>query len=262
MDFIARNSKLLLVAALVALVLGGSAYAAGRINGHSIKAGSIPLGKLSKDARQRLLRDGSVGPRGPRGAEGPRGKQGPAGPRGKEGQTGPRGKEGPAGPEGREGPEGPRGEAGPTEHNYGVSALFVDGVKQPPLWTPTIPEDGNNAGVASGTTVVTCEVADAPCELEIRGVVRSDEPGFEGQAGGGVVITSATGQLVAAGQTPRNPDFFETQVVPVETVPLSSGAPTTVSTGTEIPLEWAVGSGELAPGSYVIQGTVEFFDFS
>lgn len=213
-------------------MVGGSAYAAGKIDGRSIKANSIPFGKLTKQARERLTQAGPAGPVGP------------------------------IGPGGPEGPTGERGPAGPTRHDYGVSALFVDGVKQPPLWTPTIPGDGNNAAVASGSTVLVCEAPAAPCELEVRAVVRSDDPAFAGEAGGGLVVTSAAnGQLVAAGQTPKNPAFFENQVVPVETVPLSSGVPTTVSTGTEIPLDWAVGSGSLPAGTYVAQGTIEFFDF-
>jgi hypothetical protein len=140
----------------VALVVGGSAYAAGKINGRSIKANSIPLGKLTKQARERLAQAGPAGPVGPAGRRGP------------------------------EGPAGERGPVGPTQHDYGVSALFVDGVKQPPLWTPTIPRDGNNAAVASGSAVLV---------------------------------------------------------------------------GTEIPLDWAVGSGSLPAGTYIAQGTIEFFDF-
>lgn len=227
-----------MVAAIVALVVGGSAYAAGRIEGGSIKANSIPLGKLTKATRVQLLRADRVGPVGP---IGPRGPQGARGQRGNTGEAGP---------------------PGPTEHNYGVASLFVDGAKEPPLWTPTIPPDGNNAAVASGSSVVVCESAAAPCALVVRGVVRSDDPAFAGEAGGGIVITSATdGHLVAAGQTPKNPAFFENGVVPVATVPLSSGVPTTVTTGTEIPIEWALGNGELAAGTYVVQGIVEFFDF-
>lgn len=230
-------------------MVGGSAYAAGRIDGGSIKASSIPLGKLTKSARVRLLRAGGVGPAGPAGQRGPRGPQGLTG---QKGATGPRGDVG---------PRGETGPPGPTEHNYGVASLFVDGEKQPPLWTPTIPPDGNNAAVASGSSVIVCEPAAAPCPLVVRGVVRSDDAAFEGEAGGGIVVTTAAGQLVAAGQTPKNPAFFENGVVPVATVPLSSGVPTTVSTGTEIPIEWALGNGELVAGTYVVQGIVEFFDF-
>lgn len=245
-----RHWQTLVAAAIVALVVGGSAYAAGRIDGGSIRASSIPLGKLTKSARVRLLRAGGVGPAGPVGPRGPRGPQGQAG------------QKGAAGARGDTGPRGETGPPGPTEHNYGVASLFVGDEKQPPLWTPTIPPDGNNAAVASGSSVVVCEPAAAPCALAVRGVVRSDDPAFEGQAGGGIVVTSAAdGQLVAAGQTPKNPTFFENGVVAVATVPLSSGVPTTVSTGTEIPIEWALGNGELLAGSYIVQGVVEFFDF-
>ncbi|MFT3862975.1 MAG: hypothetical protein QM729_01795 [Solirubrobacterales bacterium] len=247
---LAGNWATVPVAVLVALVVGGSAYAAGKIDGSSIENGSIPLNKLTKSARAQISKAGA------------RGRTGPAGAKGEQGEVGPRGLEGPRGEVGPRGEEGPRGETGPTEHNYGVATTFVGGVRQSPIWTPTIPSDGNNAGTASGSTVIVCATDAAPCDIEVRGVVRSDDPTYEGQGGGGLVITDATsGKLVAAGQTPKNSAFFENNVVAVETVPLSSGEPTTATGGTEIPIEWAVGSGELAAGTYEIQGTIEFFHF-
>ena len=130
------------------------------------------------------------------------------------------------------------------------------------VWTPTIPQDNNNAGMSSGTTVVTCN--SPTCTLSVRGAVRSDNPQFAGQAGVGLVVTSATtGQLVAAGQTPGNAQFGGVQVVDVNTVGLGSGEPSTLTEGTEIPVEFPPGmSAELPEGTYIVQGTVEFFDFA
>jgi hypothetical protein len=122
--------------------------------------------------------------------------------------------------------------------------------------------DNNNAAMASGSTVVECAAAEAPCTLSIRGVVRSDDNGFTGQAGAGLVVTDAiTGALAEAGQTPPNATYGGVKVVDIETVALGSGSPTGPADGTEIPVTLS-GSGELPAGSYVVQGTVEFFDFS
>jgi len=240
-----RNLLTLAVAALVALVVGGSAYAAGKIDGNSIKSGSIAAAKLTKGARAQLS---EAGPQGPIGATGSRGEKGSTGSRGD------------TGAKGDTGAQGEVGATGPDEHNYGVVSTFLDGVQQPPLWTATIPPDGNNAAGASGTTVISCAVG--PCQLTVRGVIRSDVPGYTGQGGGGLVITNAAnGQLVAAGQTEKNPAFHETSVVPVNTVSLESPAPTSL-TGTEIPIKWVVGGAQLASGAYLLHGTIQFFDFN
>ena len=240
-----RNLLTLAVAALVALVVGGSAYAAGKIDGNSIKSGSIAAAKLTKGARAQLS---EAGPQGPIGATGSRGEKGSTGSRGD------------TGAKGDTGAQGEVGATGPDEHNYGVVSTFLDGVQQPPLWTATIPPDGNNAAGASGTTVISCAVG--PCQLTVRGVIRSDVPGYTGQGGGGLVITNAAnGQLVAAGQTEKNPAFHETSVVPVNTVSLESLAPSAL-TGTEIPIKWVVGGAQLASGAYLLHGTIQFFDFN
>lgn len=243
----ARNLPTLIVAVVVALVVGGSAYAAGKISGSSIENNSIPANKLTKAARSQLSKAGP---------------QGPAGPRGETGAKGDTGVKGDTGDRGEKGERGERGPAGPTEHNYGVASTFVNGVATSPLWTPTIPPDANNAATASGTTVVVCGAGEAPCKLTVRAVIRSDDPTFVGQGGGGMVVTNAsTGALVMAGQTPKNPAFHETSVVSVVTEPLDSLEPSTGTSGSEIPLTWAVGNGELAAGNYILHGTIEFFNF-
>jgi hypothetical protein len=93
--------------------------------------------------------------------------------------------------------------------------------------------------------------------------VRSDDASIEAQAGGGLVVTdAATGSLVMAGQTPPNPSYFNNSVVPVETKSLTSGAPSVpADQGTLLPIDWQVGSGSLPTGTYVVEGTVQFFDF-
>jgi Collagen triple helix repeat (20 copies) len=285
-----------MLVAVLALVMamGGGAYAAGNlINGSQIKKGTVAASKLSSSARRQLEGDrgaqgetGAAGPQGPKGDTGASGPQGPkgdpgaqglagekgdTGAAGESGQGGAAGPEGPAGPAGQTGlagsagaagPAGPVGPAGPTEHNYGVAALFLNGNKVADVWSPTIPMDDNNAAMASGSTVVECTVAEAPCAISVRGVVRSGDAGFSGQAGAGVVVTNAmTGVLAEAGQTPANATYGGVKVVDVGTVGLGSGSPTGPTDGTAVPVTFS-GSGELPAGLYVVQGTVEFFDFS
>lgn len=253
MKLLAGNGRTIVVAAVaVALVVGGSAYAAGSLNGHRLRAGSVGLGKLTKKARRQIFQ-ARQGPQGPQGDRGPKGDRGA---RGQRGQAGSRGAEGPRGPQGETGP------AGPTEHSYGVVALYLDGTFVPVStnWTPTIPRDGNNAAVASGSTVIAC--SPGPCTLTSRGAIRSDVASFKGQAGGGILVHSPAGALVAAGQTPPNPAYGNRSVVDVETVPLASQAPSSPNgSGTEIPLEWTFGPSELPAGTYTVEGTAQFFSF-
>jgi hypothetical protein len=144
-----------------------------------------------------------------------------------------------------------------------VASLYIDGTFVPSStnWTPTIPRDANNAASTNGVIVVSCSAG--PCELTARGAVRSDDPSIKAQAGAGIVVTdTATGALVMAGQTPPNPDYFNNSVVAMETEPLSSGAPSSpAKQGTLIPIDWQVGTGSLPAGTYVVEGTVQFFDF-
>lgn len=258
MRLVTANARTIAVAVVVALVVGGSAYAANSINGGLLRAESVGLGKLTRKARQRIFQSQRRGPQGPKGDRGQRGQRGQRGSRGPEGPRGPRGEQGARGPLG---PIGPSGPAGPTEHSYGVTALYLDGAFVPVStnWTPTIPRDGNNAAATSGSTVIAC--APGPCTLTARGAVRSDVA-FKGQAGGGVLVHSTTGALVAAGQTPPNPEYDNRSVVEVETVPLASPVPSSPSgSGTEIPLQWTFGPSELPGGIYVVDGTVQFFNF-
>jgi hypothetical protein len=237
------------VIAIIALLaaLTGGAYAATKLDGQSIKAGSIPLGKLTKQARQQL--------------RGAMGVQGPAGERGAKGATGP---QGPQGPAGDRGPAGPMGAPGPTERNYGVATVFLDEEPVSTLWTPSIPTDHNNAANAAGSTVVECTAAAAPCELSIRGVVRTDEPSFEGQGGATVVVTDAeNGELVEAARSQEVPVYGK-RVVLVPSVALQSSAPAGLTEGAEIRLEAAgvVPPPPLTEGTYVVQTGIEFFNLS
>lgn len=252
MRLVAANARTIAVAVVVALVVGGSAYAANSINGGLLRAESVGLGKLTRKARQRIFQSQQRGPEGPKGDRGQRGERGPRGP------EGPRGAKGEQGAQGAQGPAGP---AGPTEHSYGVSALYLDGSFVPVStnWTPTIPREGHNAAAVSGSTVIVC--SPGPCALTARGAVRSDVP-FKGQAGGGVLVHATDGSLVAAAQTPPNPLYGNRNVVDVETVPLASQVPSSPNgSGTEIPLEWTFGPDELPAGTYVVDGTVQFFGF-
>jgi hypothetical protein len=289
MSFLRGNLKVFVAAAVVALVVGGSAYAASSaINGKSIKKGTIAANKLTKQAQKQLAgktgAQGPVGPTGPQGlkgdtgaqgatgiagAQGPVGATGDAGATGQTGAAGTTGATGPSGDQGATGATGDQGAtgatgdqgpAGPTEHNYGVAGLFLDGAKVATVWSPTIPMDNNNAAMASGSTVVVCEVSAAPCEVTVKAAVRSDATGFEGEAGAGLVVTDQSGAIVAAGQTAPNPTFGGVKVEEIETVGLGSGSPDETE-GTEVPVDWTLGTGELGAGAYVVQGSVQFFDF-
>jgi hypothetical protein len=234
------------IVALVAALTGG-AYAATKIDGQSIKAASVPVGKLTKQARQQL-----------RGATG---AQGPAGERGAKGATGPQGSQGPTG---EKGPAGPAGVPGPTERNYGVATVFLDEEAVSTLWTPSIPTDHNNAANAAGSTVVDCTAAAAPCELSIRGVVRTDQPEFVGQGGATVVVTDAeNGELVEAARSQEVPVYGK-RVFLVPSVALQSSAPSSLTEGTELRLESAgvVPPPPLPEGTYVIQTGIEFFNLT
>ena len=80
--------KTLLVGALCALVAGGAtAGASSLIDGHGIKAGSIPLNRLSKGT-QSLIKGSKSRLPGQTGPQGPQGPQGPKGDKGDKGDTG------------------------------------------------------------------------------------------------------------------------------------------------------------------------------
>ena len=85
-------SVLALVVALGSL--GGGAYAAGLIDGKTIKKGTIQVSKLTPGAVKALK--GSTGPAGPQGLQGPQGPIGPSGAAGSNGVGNP-GIAGPAG---------------------------------------------------------------------------------------------------------------------------------------------------------------------
>lgn len=194
---------------------------------------------------------GDTGATGPAGPKGETGDVGPAGPKGDTGDVGPAGAQGdvgPAGPAGAVGPAGPQGPAGPTEENYGVVGVFVGTNRVATVYTPTIPLTGHNAAMTAGTAVVDCT---ATCELTFEGAVRS-ERSFAATGGVEVVVTDATtGTLVAAGQT-------DATGVPVETEPAGSTGPE-LTDGTVLPVVWEVGPAQLPAGTYVVQGTAEFF---
>lgn len=206
---------------------------------------------------------------------GPKGKQGKQGPQGATGATGATGPQGPAGPQGAPGgPPGARGAPGatgpPAESavDYGVARVIRvrGGVRTllGTVWTSNIPEDRNNAANASGTVVDQgCAAGDT---YTATGAIRSNETETStpaGEAGAGLVVQSATGQLLAAMQTmPPNPNPFGTvKVVSIaRSSKLDSNAPeagneTTLVT-TTIPAMATTG------GACIINGTAQFFDFN
>lgn len=71
---------------------------------------------------------------------------------------------------------------------YGVATVFLDGQRLATLWTPDIPEDGNNAALASDTTVVGVPTG-AGGVISVRGVVRQNATATGGTtAEGGVTV--------------------------------------------------------------------------
>lgn len=108
------------VTATLALIaaLGGTSYAAVKIDGADIKRKSIPLNRLK--GKLPAGKSGPVGPRGAIGATGATGAPGPTGATGAAGATGPqgptglRGPKGETGPQGEIGPQGATGAQGPT----------------------------------------------------------------------------------------------------------------------------------------------------
>ncbi|ADB48913.1 collagen-like triple helix repeat-containing protein [Conexibacter woesei] len=136
-----RPSPALLVAfAALFVALGGTGYAAIKIDGRDIvnrsvtgaklADGTVPARKLSAAARRTLRgTGGATGARGTTGATGSRGETGAAGARGEtggRGETGERGatgERGPAGGDGIAGPAGPTGAVGAT----GPGAMLASG---------------------------------------------------------------------------------------------------------------------------------------
>lgn len=282
-----------LVIAMIALfcAVGGVSYAAGQITGNQIRNNSVTGRDIrnnslgSEDIRNQTLRGGDIadgtirardlgrgvltsGPAGPAGPAGPVGAQGPQGPPGATGATGAAGANGATGPTGPAGANGTNGATGPTGSTgpegplnpteFGVAKAFAGANTLGTLWTSDIPDDGNNAAQASGT--IPYVIQPGARTIEIRGVVRTDEDDGAnpaGSAGAAIIIRSASGQVVAAGQTPANPSYGGVAVVDLTGVPKSSGAPSpsdTVILTLTIPA--SVPDGSLV----TIEGVTQFFD--
>jgi hypothetical protein len=111
---IKRHIPTFAVAVAVALVCGGSAVAAGLIDGANLKPNSVSSGKLTKEVREEIAEGGERGPKGPEGDRGPAGPKGAAGATGPAGAPGAKGDTGATGPQGPQGPQGPVGPAGAT----------------------------------------------------------------------------------------------------------------------------------------------------
>lgn len=148
------------------------------IGAPQIRNNSIRLAQLHESAVRQLRgvagpqgATGAAGATGETGATGPTGagEAGPTGPTGDEGLMGPTGADGPTGETGVTGdigPTGPTGVTGPTGPGsdldgleYGVVKTWIvrDGGSPELLgtmWTPNVPDDGNNAAQASADSVV------------------------------------------------------------------------------------------------------------
>ena len=105
-------------AALFALTLGGTAYAAGYMITSTRQIAPNVLRHLRGHS-------GPQGPAGPAGPQGQPGPQGQAGPQGQPGADGQAGKQGPAGPQGPQGPAGPGAMRLYYSGGYGSSQLLT-----------------------------------------------------------------------------------------------------------------------------------------
>jgi hypothetical protein len=70
--------------------------------------------------------------------------------------------------------------------DYGVARLFLDGAEVPSsaIWSPAVPDDGNNGAQASGTIVVTVPAGGGA--LSAMAVIRG---GDDGEAGASMIVT-------------------------------------------------------------------------
>ena len=129
-----KTTSLATASAVLALVVGGGAFASASGGSSDRPAGEIKAcvkkasGKLrlvdhASDCHRRRERfltwntsgpPGPPGDAGPSGPAGPAGEDGPAGPAGSAGPAGPAGPPGPAGPDGEDGDDGAPGERGPA----------------------------------------------------------------------------------------------------------------------------------------------------
>lgn len=114
MNLIKRHIPTFAAALAVALVCGGTAVAAGLIDGANLKPNSVSSGKLTKEVREEIAEGGERGPKGPEGDRGPAGPKGVAGATGPAGAAGAKGDTGATGATGPQGPQGPAGPAGAT----------------------------------------------------------------------------------------------------------------------------------------------------
>jgi hypothetical protein len=114
MKLIKRHITVFAAAIAVAMVCGGTAVAAGLIDGANLKPNSVSAGKLTKEVREEIADGGERGPKGAEGDRGPKGAPGAAGAAGAKGDKGDAGATGPQGPAGPEGPAGLQGARGPA----------------------------------------------------------------------------------------------------------------------------------------------------
>jgi hypothetical protein len=116
-----KTTSLAAASAVLALAVGGGAFASAQGESGSAPDGEIKACVTKKSGRLRLVDDASDCNRRERfvswsttGSPGPPGAQGPAGPAGEPGAAGPQGPAGPAGADGADGENGAPGERGPA----------------------------------------------------------------------------------------------------------------------------------------------------
>jgi hypothetical protein len=73
---------------------------------------------------------------------------------------------------------------------YGVARVFLGDQVVGTLWTPDVPDDGNNGAQSNGTSVV--QVPAGGATLSVRAAMRSSEADG-GQAGGNLVVSRIAG---------------------------------------------------------------------
>jgi hypothetical protein len=276
-----RPSAGLVVAAIALfLAIGGSAAAAsGMFSGSQIEPNSIPLNRLSGDARQALNQagprgqqgsqgdDGQTGDRGKQGADGDRGaagskgETGATGATGATGLTGAAGAEGPAGADGTQGPAGdigpqglvgPAGAAGADPNRLSqVSSLDPNRAVAAPAWAAATGTCGGSGPAGTASIDAGGLEIGAPANSGISGFGGTEYNPPSGITLSGITALSYTERY--EGATTSNAPYVEIDLAnttTLEFIPADEPAGSAVASGT-----WATWDVMAPTSTFVVNHT-------
>lgn len=178
-----KSITVLAVLFLVLAVSGGAFAAKGLLTGADIKDGSLTgadvkshsLGAGSFAASARSSLRGLTGLTGAKGDKGALGLTGAAG--GPQGVAGHTGSDGPKGDTGDAGHVGPAGKDAPSSE-YGAATVQVKRGANTSTWATYSTALGSPVGDTTGGTFrMTCNAAQAPCEISVQAAALSSTPG-------------------------------------------------------------------------------------